>query len=569
MPLNDNLKKTIIHKRNVVAIALALILVGILVFSGPAIAFTTNELISAVLGMNMTTQTNSITLNISFEKKSVEVINNVSIQLVYYKNWTAIETNDYKLTNRVYATKCYDRDGYIGITGLGTPYQGYDYYGYGSIFGYDYGYGYGYGYGYDVQGTFYCEFTVDNLSDGIYTTIIPYINDIPLGEDNYLNIVPDSEGALIVTSFNKTDLGDNNATLNEDFVFEVQNANGEDVMTLTVSNGTNIYHDSGVPFAISSFMSPPDTESIEILKSNDVSTFLSGIFTFEPTGIRFDPPAEMCVHYNVSDSPLRTIAGDTDAEMDAYLEAKEDLLRAQFCNEDDGTCEFTDIELDTDANIICFEVKHFTQVSVVELKKSSSGTSSGTRSWGGTGGVPSSSTTEETEEENVENLTINESINISTNVSNITPSIQPYECYEMTLKYDPIHVVNSTVTVTVLVNGVPGEDVLIDVTTPSNEVITLKTDSTGRITFIPEHEGYYKLQIRNCDVYGSIKVIPSTEQTNESVIPPSIPPSIHRHETKDTFWPIFVASIVILIICVILFAGKVGGFPSSEKKHHK
>jgi len=561
--LKYDLKKHTLNKKNIVAVVFAVLILGILFFSVPVAAFAARELLSSDVLMDFDASETNLDLNITFNKTSNEVIHNVSIRLSYYKNWSALAAEDDELYPEaddpgVYATRCYDPEGNIGLNGTGTAYQGYGYYGYGE-YGTGYGYdtvGYGYGYGHTILGDFTCEFTVEDLPDGIYISIYPYINDLALGPDNYLYF--GNETALVLKSFTGTK-HDSNLTLTEEFEFTLEIADtGEVPLTLTFEDETEIYHEDGNPFAVFAFASPPDTDAIVILEGEDTDSFLSGIYTFEPSGLEFDPSAELCIQYNVSDSPLREIAGNDDNDLDEYLRNKfnDNLLVIQYCDEDEETCTYSDDEgdtivLDTDANTICMNISHFTQISLVELEETTTGTGGRTSSGGAT--PSASSGTETTEEETTEEEGTEEEVETGE---------EPYPYHLLTLDY-PLDIVKvgdeTTVTVYLTTDDgkVPASGISVEITTPMNNVITKQTDANGQIKFIPEYEGYYSIKVVGAEnLKGSVHALTSISQ------PPVQKPAdetVTQQEQPDYTWLILLVIVVVIIIGIIILAGGVGG----------
>jgi hypothetical protein len=556
-----NLKKHTLNKKNIAEIVFAFLILGILFFSVPVAAFAARELLSSAVSMDFTASETNLDLNITFNKTSNEVIHNVSVRLYYFDNWIALAAENDELYPEtddpaVYATRCYDSDGNIGLSGTGTAYQGYGYYGYGE-YGTGYGYdtvGYGYGYGHTILGDFTCEFTVEGLPDGIYMSIYPYINDLDLGPDNALEF--GDETALVLKSFNGTPDGTNNLILDEEFEFTDEiGGTGEVTLTLTIADGTDISHEDGVPFAVFEFASPPN--ATDILEGGDTEDFLSSIFTFEPSNIEFDPSAELCIQYNVSDSPLREIVGNDDDALDAYVRDKfnDDLLVLQYCDEDEGTCTYSDDEgdtivLDTGANTICIDISHFTQISVVELEETTTGTGGRTSSGGATASASSADTTEE--EETTEDETDEEDEVVEE---------EPYPYHLLTLDYslDTVKVGDET-TVTVYLTtddgDVPASDISIEITTPMNRIITKQTDENGQIKFIPEYEGYYSLKVVGSEnLKGTVHALTSIPE------PPVQKPADETvtQQKPDYTWLILLIIVVVIIIGIIVLAGGVGG----------
>jgi len=254
----------------------------------------------------------------------------------------------------------------------------------------------------------------------------------------------------------------------------------------------------------------------------------------------------------------------TDAELDA-LGIEESSLRMYYFNETSGEWELVEEQgiVTTPPKYVWGNVTHFSTYALFgeEAEEADDDDDDDddddpVRRGGSGGGAVAVGSRPPADEEDEDDTT--EQDVIDDIIPEIIPPVQPYKCYEMTWNYEYNNLINQPVTITVLANDQPAENVLIDIVSPLNKIISLTTDATGRATFTPDYEGIYKAQIRSCDTKGSINVLTSMP----SVKPPTTEPdpgSTIVEPEQQTDWLCIGAIIVIVLIIGVAVLGGAGG----------
>ena len=271
-------------KNNKIAAGIAVLIVLAVLLAGPALAFGVSSLLGEV---THTVGTRTITVDLNITKNTNEVISTDGItaklgSIAVDANADTIDlsagpgTNvDFNISST--SSVCTSANNSLSY---GYSYGTENYYpGYGYMSGYGYGYGYDNPAGNEIQ----CTFTFNNVPEGVYVAIAPYVNGTT---DQYMLEVKTLDKVIGVLDLNGT------ATKELNFIMPDAGTNGSvgnnTLMTkLMVSGVRNINNDTN-------YISVAINNNIDLDYGSATAT--GDVFEFGPTGSTFTD-ANITIYY--------------------------------------------------------------------------------------------------------------------------------------------------------------------------------------------------------------------------------------------------------------------------------